>query len=209
MIYISIRLALKGYFWIIAMTPSAHVKAEARLWAVYFFTVLLSIFVHEFGHCMVAWIHGFSAIPTPAKAYLTGALPDAIANDFSLGGILGTVLVSIATVVIFFFNTTRYREVLAGGIAMPGLNTLRFLLQGRGHDGTEFQEAQAAMGLSYEGHFLDWMFTAFLIAGFAPWLIWCKPLFRKFGRLVIGIIVTVFFVVFLQKANNWIFDPFF
>ena len=55
---------------------------------------------------------------------------------------------------IFKYNSA----VLADAIAMPGMYTLRFILTDRRHDATEFQEAQSALGLSYSGHSLDWIF---------------------------------------------------
>jgi hypothetical protein len=39
-------------------------------------------------------------------------------------------------------------RLFSGALTAPGFYSLRFVLAGRGHDATEFQEAQVALGLS-------------------------------------------------------------
>ena len=51
-------------------------KQESRNWAIYFATILISVYIHEVGHCIPAWIHGFRAIPTPAKEYTFVTIPN-------------------------------------------------------------------------------------------------------------------------------------
>lgn len=92
---------------------------------------------------------------------------------------------------------------------MPGMYSFRFFIAGRGHDATEFQEAQAALGFSYSGHSIDWILLGLFLAGSLIWLIKEKPRFRMAGRLVIGFILTLIFVVAFQSINNAIFDPIF
>ena len=87
--------------------------------------------------------------------------------------------------------------------------TLRFILVGRGHDATEFQEAQAMLGLNYSGHFIDWLFLALFLTGSLVWIIKSKPDFKITGRLFAGVILTAIFVVGLQVLNNAVFDPIF
>jgi hypothetical protein len=98
---------------------------------------------------------------------------------------------------------------LAGAIANPGVYSILFVLKGRGHDGTEFQEAQAAMGFSYSGHSVDYLFLFLFIAGLM--ILWYKlKLTCKIaGRFLIGVILTFSFLVALQITNNRIFDPVF
>jgi hypothetical protein len=58
------------------MTKSrVDIKAELKFWGIYFATILFSTFFHELGHCIPAWTHGFSAVPTPAKEYLLESIP--------------------------------------------------------------------------------------------------------------------------------------
>lgn len=190
--------------------PRIDLKTELKTWGIYFTTILFSIFVHELGHCIVAWIHGFSAIPTPAKAYLTETVPANVTNYFSLGGIIGSIVFPVIVVPVFLFSSGRFKSaLLAGAIAMPGIYSLRFFLQGRGHDATEFQEAQAAMGVSYSGHFLDWLFLALFVLGILLWIFNTKPGYKVIGRILIGIVLTVVFIVSVQNVNNVIFDPLF
>jgi hypothetical protein len=183
---------------------------EFKIWAIYFAVILLSVYVHELGHCIPAWIHGYWAIPTPAKEYISDALPVDFKQYISLGGIIGSILVLF--IVIYFYINKNYKfisAILAGAIVIPGMYTLRFILSGRGHDATEFQDAQAALGLSYSGHSLDWIFLILFLFGIVVWIIKSKPHYKILGRLSIGFVLTFIFVIGLQVINNAIFDPFF
>lgn len=183
-------------------------KTEVKIWGVYFVTILVSIFLHELGHCLAAWVHGFSAIPTPAKAYLTAPVPANVTNYFSLGGIIASILFPLIVFPVFLFSSYKFRSaLLAGAIAMPGIYSLRFILQGRGHDDTEFQEAQAAMGFAYSGHFVDVVFLVLFVLGLVLWIFSAKPTYKIAGRILVGAILAVFFIVAVQKINNAIFDP--
>ena len=91
----------------------------------------------------------------------------------------------------------------------PGFYMLRFILAGRGHDATEFQEAQAALGLSYSGHAVDWLFVGLFMLATLYWF-WktgARLTRRLMGRLVIGTFAVLKVVVLLQKINNAAFDP--
>jgi Na+/phosphate symporter len=83
------------------------------------------------------------------------------------------------------------------------------MLKGRGHDATEFQEAQSALGLTYSGHFLDWFFLILFILGAIIWIIKARPSYQILGRLILGVILTAIFLIELQTLNNAIFDPIF
>lgn len=184
-------------------------KKETKTWLIYFGTILFSIYAHEIGHCIPAWINGYQAIPTPAKEYISESVPADLKTYISLGGIIGTFSVSIAVLAAFTFIDLMNPAILAGAIANPGVYFLRYLLVGRGHDGTEFQEAQNALGLSYTGHSLDIAFLLIFSAGVILWIIKCKPGLKISGRLLLGFFITVFFIVGLQVLNNSIFDPIF
>ncbi len=171
-----------------------------------------SFFVHELGHCAVAWFHGYGAIPTPAKEYLLQPLPEAVQDQLALGGILGSVLALLAAACWFHRQPgTTSSAALAGAITGPGFYTLRFLLAGRGHDATEFQEAQAALGFNYAGHAVDWLFLGLFILAtlFWFWQMRVRPTARLLGRLVLGAVAGLMVLVFLQSINNALFDPLF
>ena len=87
--------------------------------------------------------------------------------------------------------------------------SLLFLLKGRGHDATEFQDAQSAVGVSYSGHFLDWLFVSITLLSLTLWILVSKPSLKTVLRTFVGAIVTFVFIVILQKMNNVIFDPLF
>lgn len=189
---------------------SIDVKNEIKVWSVYFITILVSVYIHEIGHCIPAWINGFVAIPTPAKEYILADIPDNIQTHVSLGGIVGTALFSFIVIALYLKKSFKYRSaILAGAIVIPGIYTLRFFISGRGHDLTEFQEAQAAIGLEYSGHSLDWFFLFLFVFGTIIWIIKSKPDFKIIGRLLIGFLLTVVFIIGLQVINNAIFDPIF
>jgi hypothetical protein len=184
-------------------------KKELQTWSIYFVTILFSIYAHEIGHCIPAWIHGYQAIPTPAKEYISDQVPSDLKLYISLGGIIATFLVTIAILAICSFMDLLNPAILAGAIANPGVYSLRYLIAGRGHDGTEFQEAQQALGLSYSRHFLDIAFILIFSAGVILWMMKYKPGLKITGRLVLGFFLTTFFIVGLQVLNNYIFDPLF
>ncbi len=185
-------------------------KQELKTWLIYFTTVLIAVYVHEIGHCLPAWVHGYKVIPTPAKEYPIDTIPAHLQPYISLGGIAGSVLFAAIVFIFYLLKTKKYSSaILAGSVASPGLYTYRFLMMGRGHDETEFQESQAALGFSYDGHSVDWIFLFLVITGIFIWIIKAKPTIAVTGRLLLGIILTFLFLVILQKANNTIFDPIF
>ena len=186
--------------------------ARPRLWLVFASAIVASVFVHEIGHCVVAWCFGCPAIPTPAKEYLLRPLPAGAQTQVALGGIIGTLAVLVGVLSWVLRKPTPLRSaLLAGAVTLPGFYTLRFLLAGRGHDATEFQEAQAAMGFSYSGHSLDWMFLGLFLVTAMLWFWRTRPsLTRRLGcRLVIGTLVALILLVVLQSVNNMVFDPLF
>jgi len=185
-------------------------KIEFKIWIIYFSTILVSVYIHEIGHSIPAWLHGYWAVPTPAKEYMSNDIPLNFKQYISLGGVMVSILISL--IVAFLYLSKRYRinsAILAAAIALPGMYTLRFLLIGRGHDATEFQEAQSALGLSYSGHSLDWVFLILFVFGTVVWIIKSKPHFKIIGRLLGGFVLTYVFIVGLQVINNAIFDPIF
>lgn len=187
-------------------------RAELRLWVVFAIAIVGSIFAHEIGHCVVAWSLGYPAVPTPAKEYVLRPLSAPAQNQVALGGMAGTVAV-LAGVLLWMLrdpNPTRL-ALLAGAMALPGFYSLRFFLAGRGHDATEFQEAQAAMGLSYSGHALDWIFLGLFAGSAALWFWRMRPgvTWRLAGRVFAGAVVGLVVLVVLQSVNNAVFDPFF
>lgn len=185
-------------------------KIEFKIWIIYFTTILIYVYIHEIGHSIPAWLHGYWAVPTPAKEYMSVAVPKDIKQFISLGGVMVSILISL--IVTFLYLSKRYginSAILAAAIALPGIYTLRFLLSGRGHDATEFQEAQSALGLSYSGHSLDWTFLILFVFGTVVWIIKSKPHFKIIGRLSAGFVLTCIFIVGLQVINNAIFDPIF
>ena len=185
-------------------------KTKIRVWSIYFLTIFLSIYIHEIGHCIPAWISGIEAIPTPAKEYIMGEIPIDLKQYISLGGIVGTILFTI--IVFAFYLKKSFKNssaILAASIAVPAIYTFRFFIVGRGHDATEFHEAQSALGLNYSGHSLDWLFLTLVLIGIVMWIAKSKPSYKNLGRLLIGSIMTLIFIVGFQSINNAIFDPIF
>ena len=185
-------------------------KLELKTWAVFFATILITVFAHEIGHCIPAWINGYGSIPTPAKSYHSDNIPDSLSTYISAGGPICNVL--IALIILFFYFRKRFKydsAILAGALVSPAIYTIRFIIAGRGHDSTEFQETQSVLGLSYSGHSLDWIFALICLMGIFVWLVKSKPSYKIIGRLIIGFFLAVIFSVALQEINNAIFDPIF
>ncbi|MFC2106810.1 hypothetical protein ACFLRY_00595 [Bacteroidota bacterium] len=187
-----------------------EIKREIKIWMLYFLVIFCSAFLHEIGHCIPAWIYGYKAIPTPAMEYISDNIPQDLEQYIALGGVLVTLILALITILLYTFrNKKTSTTILAGVLAIPAIYTLRFLILGRGHDATEFQEAQAALGLSYSGHSIDWLFLSIFIFGVLIWIIKAKPGYRIIGRLLVGAIFTIIFIVALQEINNAVFDPMF
>ena len=185
-------------------------KKEIKIWMLYFAVIFCSAFFHEIGHCIPAWLSGYKAIPTPAMEYIADDIPLDLKEYVSLGGILATIFLSLIVILLYIFrNKKSSSSILAGVLAIPGIYTLRFIIIGRGHDATEFQEAQSALGFSYSGHFLDWIFMSIFLFGILIWIIKSKPTYKIIGRLFLGAILTIIFIVGLQEINNALFDPLF
>jgi hypothetical protein len=190
--------------------PPVQTRRPLRPWLCFSAAIVGSVFVHEIGHCTVAWLHGYPAIPTPAKEYILKPMTEAIQCQVALGGIVGSVAALLAAALWFYRRPTPTASaLLAGALTAPGFYTLRFILAGRGHDATEFQDAQAALGLSYSGHSLDWLFVSLFVIAALFWFLrtGARPSGRLVGRLIVGAIAAMVLVVLLQKANNAAFDP--
>jgi len=194
--------------------PSVAPAAVARhgVWLILAVAVVASLYVHELGHCSVAWLKGCPAIPTPAKEYLLRPVPPEFQNQVALGGILGSIG-SLAAALWWFCRQPgpRRSAMLAGTMTVPGFYVLRFVLAGRGHDGTEFQEAQAALGFNYAGHAIDWLFVILFAMATVVWFwrVRPRPTIRLAGRLLLGSVVALTVLVLLQVINNAVFDPLF
>lgn len=194
------------------MSATSVPQASRTCWFIFAAAIVLSVFIHELGHCTVAWVHGYPAIPTPAKEYILKPLPEGMQNQMALGGIVGSVIALVAASLWFQLRPGAISSsMLAGAMTMPGFYTLRFVLAGRGHDATEFQEAQAALGMSYAGHGVDWLFVGLFVAVTLFWFgrTRARPTLKLVGRLVVGAIAALVFLVLLQSINNRVFDPLF
>jgi len=184
----------------------------ARIWLYFVGAVVLSIFVHEVGHCMVAWLYGCPAVPTPAKEYLLQPLSPAGQNPVALGGVLGSIAAVLAAGCWFVRKPDAIRSaLLAGSVTLPGCYALRFGLMGRGHDGDEFQRAQAALGFNFSGHAADWLFLALVVLAATTWFWRARPHLtpRLAARFLAGSVLGAVVVVLLQVGNNALFDPLF
>lgn len=185
---------------------------QRKLWLFFACSTFGSTYVHEIGHCIPAWANGYAAVPTPAKEYILAVVPDSVQQAIALGGVVGTILALCGAVWLYFISqTARASAVLGGTLIGPLFYVVRFLGAGRGHDGTEFQEAQAALGFSPSGHALDWFFLAMWIATAVAWL-WrsrTRPGVSLLRRCLHGAALGLVLLVGLQATNNVIFDPFF
>jgi hypothetical protein len=184
-------------------------KHELKLWSIYLATIVLAIYIHEIGHCIPAWIRGFWAIPTPAKEYISADISTDLYQYVALGGVLGSIIISLIFIFLYQFKVFRYESaILAGIISIPGFYSLQFLLIG-GRPDIEFNAAQSALGFEYSGNMLYWIFMLIFTYGTFLWYIKSKPSYKIIGRIFIGIIVTIIFFVGIQTVNNAIFDPIF
>ena len=124
---------------------------------------------------------------------------------------MGTTLAVLGATLCFLRERRPEAEaVQAGALLPPGFYTVRFLLAGRGHDGSEWQAAQAALGLAPAGHVIDVFLLCLLVEGIIVWGLRLRSAPRhsllRFVALAIGGIVLL---LALQVGNNALFDRFF
>lgn len=188
-------------------------RNSARSFLVFLTAIVGCAFVHELGHCIAGWVQGVVVVPTPFKEYV---LLDEI--DWSrqiwiaFGGVAATVALVTGTIIWYMRRDRRNGDaILAGVLLTPFAYSLRFLLVGRGHDGLEWQAAQAAIGASPQGHVVDYVLLITLLLGSIAWVIHRRSafrvtsLFKVVGLIVVGITV----LIVLQVVNNRLFDGFF
>jgi len=186
-------------------------KLSIRYLLIFFAAAIAGVYLHEVGHAAVGWVNGIAVVPTPAKEYV---LQSQLAWNkeiwIKLGGVLGTTLAVLAAGLYFWRKPCLDREAILAGALLPlGLYTLRFLLVGRGHDATEWQAAQTALGLPPAGHAIDVFFFCLLVAGFLVWGIRLHPRPSSLLRIVILGIAGIVLLVVLQVGNNAVFDRMF
>lgn len=187
-------------------------KPNTRYLLTFFLATILGVYLHELGHAVAGWIQGIAVIPTPAKEYI---LRSEVAWGqeiwIALGGIVGTTLAVLAGIVLLVRRSRPVTEAILAGTLVPlGFYTLRFLIAGRGHDGLEWQEAQAALGVTPAGHALDIFFLCLLCLGILVWGIRMRPPLRHWLLKMPGLAVAgIILLVAVQVVNNLVFSRFF
>jgi len=183
-------------------------KLSIRYMLLFLGTIVAGVYLHEVGHAVAGWVNGVAIVPTPAKEYVLQ--PRLGWNKeiwISLGGVAGTTVAVLAATLYFCLKPCFDREAILAGAVLPlVLYTLRFLLVGRGHDETEWQAAQTALGLPPAGHAIDVFFLCLLIAGFIVWGIRLHPPLSSLLRLLTLAAVGIVLLVLLQASNNAVFD---
>lgn len=187
-------------------------KAGVRYSLVFAGALAGGLWLHEFGHAVAAWAQGIAAVPSPAKEYILR--PEVFWEQqiwIALGGVLGTALAALGATLYFLKVRTPVAEaVLFGALNLPWFYTIRLILLGRGHDGTEWQAAQAALGLAPAGHAIDVFFLCVSLAGIIVWASGLRfPLRYHLLRLLRVAIGGAILLLALQAANNRLLDRFF
>ena len=182
-------------------------KLSIRYIFIFLGALIAGVYLHEVGHAAAGWVDGVAVIPTPAKEYILQSRLDWSKEIWvALGGVIGTTVAVLAAGVYFWRKPCLDTEAILGGAFLPvGVYTLRFLLAGRGHDETEWQAAQTALGLRPAGHAIDVCFLCLLIAGFIVWGIRLHPSLSSLLRLVTLAIAGTILLVILQAGNNAVF----
>jgi len=188
-------------------------KSQLRFTSIFLAACIGSMLFHEIGHAVFGWFQGVPVLPTPAKEYILQPQVEWHQKTLiSLGGVLASVVVISGS--LFWYVVRRNltsAAALAGCLIIPGVYTLRFLLEGRGHDATEWQEAQTALGASPSGHSLDLVFLVLFFAGCAS-LAWFRDvslgwrsLLKSASLALLGLAI----IIIVQVGNNAVFDKHF
>jgi hypothetical protein len=187
-------------------------KASVRYALAFTGTTIAGVYLHEIGHAVAGWVQGIAVVPTPAKEYILRS--QVYWNQeiwIALGGIVGTTLAVVGATLYFLQERRPVAEaVLFGALIPPCLYTIRFLLVGRGHDGSEWQAAQTVLGLAPAGHGIDVFFLCLSLAGIIVWGSRLRfPLRYSLLRLAGLAMAGVILLIALQVGNNSLFDRFF
>ena len=187
-------------------------KARVRYALIFTGTTIAGAYLHEIGHAVAGWMQGIAVFPTPAKEYILR--PQVYWNQeiwIALGGVVGTTLAVVGATLYFLRERGPVGEpVLLGALLPAWLYTVRFFLFGRGHDASEWQAAQTALGLAPAGHGIDVFFLCLSLAGIMVWGLRLRfPLRNSLLRLVGLAIGGVILLMLLQAGNNSLFDRFF
>jgi len=84
------------------------------------------------------------------------------------------------------FHRLQYKSTLLESDFRFGYVLHIVLYQWQGHGGHEFQEAQAALGLNYSGHSMDWFFHNIIPCTCCTWFVTIRPGYKVIPRLLIG-----------------------
>jgi hypothetical protein len=183
-------------------------KLSIRYLFIFCGALIAGVYLHEVGHAIAGWVEGVAILPTPAKEYVLQSQLDWNKEIWvALGGVIGTT-VSVLAAGVYFWRKPRSdsEAILAGALLPVGVYTLRFLLVGRGHDATEWQAAQTALGFPPAGHAIDVFFLCLLFAGLIVWGIRLHPPLSSLLRVVTLAIAGTILLVALQLGNNAVFD---
>lgn len=183
-------------------------KLSIRYLFIFCGALITGVYLHEVGHAVAGWVDGVAIVPTPAKEYVLQSQLDWNKEIWvALGGVIGTTASVLAAGVYFWRKPRLDSEAILGGALLPlAVYTLRFLLVGRGHDATEWQAAQTALGLPPAGHAIDAFFLCLLIAGLIVWGIRLRPPLSSLLRVVTLALAGTILLVVLQLGNNAVFD---
>jgi hypothetical protein len=184
-------------------------STKVRYALVFGVAAVAAVFLHELGHVLAAWAQGIAAVPTPAKEYVLR--PEVAWHQecgIALGGVLGSTLAALGALIGYGRGRRLNAEAALFGAMVPvWFYTVRFLLVGRGHDGTEWQAAQAALRLAPAGHAIDFLFLGLVLAAAVPWGLRLRaPLRYPLARLAGAVVAGAILLVALQVGNNWLFD---
>jgi hypothetical protein len=185
-------------------------KQSIRFVLIFLIACVGSLYLHELGHAVFGWIQGIPIFPSPAKEYVL--VPSVTWRQEALiavGGVGTTVAIVLVAIVWTLLSRARTSSaVLAGVLVEPGFYTLRAALAGRGHDGTEWQEAQYALGLNPTGHAIDLLLAVLFFLGCAV-LAYRDEIslrWRAMGRTCALALLGLVTLIAIQIGDNAIFD---
>jgi hypothetical protein len=171
--------------------------------------IIISILIHELGHCIFYWIQGIPASLSLTKEY---PLQDISVQNYRIGS-LGGPVTNIIQVITALILLQKYKGKLILNMVFTSFllaNIYYFLLRSLiavlKHDGGELEDAANLFGFNY------WLFIIiFLTVAIIIMYIWLKrdsikinykSIFR-FTGLFITFVVIVFILESLDKKYFW------
>ena len=194
--------------WTRSISDSMNIRNTSIFILIFFSASVISILIHELGHCIFYWVQGIPASFSLTKEY---PLQDITVQNYRIGS-LGGPVTNIIQVIIALILLRRYRGNRMLSMVFTSfllVNIYYFLFRSLiavlKHDGGELEDAANLFGLNY------WMFIVLFLSVTViimyMWIKWdpIKLNFKKIFSFIGLFIAFIVIVVMLETVDKKFF----